>query len=67
VISTYLVALEDPAAPPRPDPAETADVRWFALDALPDRIAFPDYERPMIAAATELWRSGTAQPLLDRR
>ena len=65
-VSGYLAALDDPAAPPRPDPAETLEVRWFSLDALPDNIAFPAHVPAMIAAAAELTRTGAAQPLLDR-
>jgi ADP-ribose pyrophosphatase YjhB (NUDIX family) len=64
-ISGYLAELHDPDAVPRPDPAETLEVRWFSLDALPD-LAFPAHVPAMIAAAVELSRTGAAQPLFDR-
>jgi 8-oxo-dGTP diphosphatase len=54
VVSGYLCRLEDPAAPPRADPAEAREVRWFPLDALPAPIAFGDHVPAMIAAGAEI-------------
>jgi ADP-ribose pyrophosphatase YjhB (NUDIX family) len=66
-VSGYLVALEDPGARPRPDPAEAREVRWFALGALPRALAFPAHIRPMIAAASDLLASGRPDaPMPDR-
>ncbi len=54
MVSGYLCRLEDPRATPRPDPAETRDVRWFPLDALPTPLAFPAHVPAMISAGAEL-------------
>jgi 8-oxo-dGTP diphosphatase len=54
LVSGYLCRLEDPSATPRPDPAETRDVRWFPLDALPSPLAFPAHVPAMISAGAEL-------------
>jgi ADP-ribose pyrophosphatase YjhB (NUDIX family) len=65
ITSAYLVAVQDPEAEPRPDPAEAAGYGWFALGELPADLAFPDHARPMLAAASALLH-GTARPLPDR-
>ncbi|MGZ4167481.1 MAG: NUDIX hydrolase [Solirubrobacteraceae bacterium] len=65
ITSAYLVAVKDPAAEPRPDPAEAVGYGWFGLDELPDDLAFPGHARPMLRAAAALL-DGTAQPLPDR-
>ena len=67
-VSGYLVELDDPAATPDPDPAESAEVRWFDFDALPEgEVAFPRHVPQMIAAAVDLARSGRPlPPLVDR-
>jgi ADP-ribose pyrophosphatase YjhB (NUDIX family) len=54
LVSGYLCRLEDPAAPPRPDPAEAREVRWFPLSAPPAPLAFPRHVPAMIAAGAEL-------------
>lgn len=38
------------------DPAESSDARWFAAEALPAEVAFPDHARQVL----ETWRSGGA-------
>jgi hypothetical protein len=38
----------------RIDPAEVAELGWFAPDELPDDLAFPEHERLVL----EAWRSG---------
>jgi ADP-ribose pyrophosphatase YjhB (NUDIX family) len=65
-VSGYLVELADPAAAPRPQPGEALEVRWFALDALPEAIAFPAHIPAMLTTATTLLRGGVRQPLYDR-
>lgn len=66
-VSAYLVALEDVDAPPLPAPAEATDWGWFALDALPEPIAFARHALPMLHAARELIASGgNPGPLPDR-
>ncbi len=66
-VSGYLVALDDPAATPQPAPEEAIDARWFALDALPEALAFPAHVPAMIDAAALLARPGAAvSPMLDR-
>ena len=64
-IGVYLIELEDPDASPRPAPAEASEARWFALDALPENLAFAAHTRPMLAAVAALV-AGTARPLPDR-
>jgi ADP-ribose pyrophosphatase YjhB (NUDIX family) len=54
LVSGYLCRLQDPSATAAPDPAETREVRWFALDALPSPLAFPAHVPAMIAAGAEL-------------
>lgn len=67
VVSGYLCRLEDLGAPPRPDPAESQEVRWFPLDALPAPLAFPAHVPAMIAAGAELVAGrGTAEDGLPR-
>jgi ADP-ribose pyrophosphatase YjhB (NUDIX family) len=65
VTSAYLMELSDPEAEPRPDAEEATDFGWFAFGALPERLAFPDHARPMLAAAAAVL-AGTAPPLPDR-
>ena len=49
-----------------PDPAETAEIGWFAPDELPP-IAFPDHAVAVLAAWRKAVRDGrTATPLPDR-
>jgi ADP-ribose pyrophosphatase YjhB (NUDIX family) len=36
----------------RPDPAEVAEIGWFAADALPAQLAFPDHEQLVLDAWT---------------
>jgi 8-oxo-dGTP diphosphatase len=38
----------------RPDPAEVAELGWFAPDELPDDLAFPEHERLVLDA----WAAG---------
>lgn len=67
VVSGYLCRLEDPSAPPRHDPAESREVRWFPLGALPAPLAFPAHVPAMIAAGAELVAGrGTAEDGLPR-
>ncbi len=54
LVSGYLCRLENPRATPSPDPAETREVGWFGLDALPSPLAFPAHVPAMIAAGAEL-------------
>jgi 8-oxo-dGTP diphosphatase len=63
--SVYLVELTDPTAPPRLQPDEVTEARWFHLDELPADLAFPAHARPVLAAVAEII-AGTAQPLPDR-
>lgn len=65
VASAYLMALTDPAAELRPEPAEVLEAGWFGLRDLPEPLAFPAHVRPMLAAAADLVQ-GTARPLPDR-
>ena len=49
-----------------PDPAETAEIGWFAPDELPP-IAFPNHAEAVLAAWREAVRDGrTVSPLPDR-
>lgn len=49
-----------------PDPAETAEIGWFAPDELPP-VAFPDHAEAVLAAWREAVRDGrTVTPLPDR-
>lgn len=71
VISGYLCRLDDVSASPAPDPAETRQVGWFDLDALPSPLAFPAHVPAMIAAGAELAAGRSAGPdglprMLDR-
>jgi 8-oxo-dGTP diphosphatase len=60
-VSGYLVTLEDPSAPPVPDPVESAEVRWFDFDELPrDALAFSRHVPAMIEAAVALARGVAA-------
>jgi hypothetical protein len=59
------VELEDPREPPTLQPEETLEAGWFALDRLPERLAFAAHARPMLAAAAAVI-AGTAPPLPDR-
>jgi 8-oxo-dGTP diphosphatase len=65
ITSAYLMELSDPEAAPRPDTEEATGFGWFAFDALPAQLAFPDHARPMLAAAAAVV-AGTAPPLPDR-
>jgi len=65
VTSAYLVALEDPDAPPRPNPEEASGCGWFELSDLPHDLAFAHHARPMLGAAAALV-NGTAPALPDR-
>jgi 8-oxo-dGTP diphosphatase len=65
ITSAYLMELEDPDAEPRFNPDEATGFQWFALDALPGELAFPEHARPMLAAAAALV-GGTPAPLPDR-
>jgi 8-oxo-dGTP diphosphatase len=64
-VGVYLVELEDPREPPTLQPEETLEAGWFALDRLPERLAFAAHARPMLAAAAAVI-AGTAPPLPDR-
>ena len=66
-VSGYLIALDDPTAPPRPAPQEACEARWFHLEDLPAELAFARHTRPMLAAAAALLRAGPPTgPLPDR-
>jgi len=54
VVSGYLCRLDDPQAPPAPDPAEVRELGWFALGSLPAPLAFPAHVPAMISAGAEL-------------
>jgi 8-oxo-dGTP diphosphatase len=58
--SAYLMRLRGTGTTPRLQPEEVSDVGWFALDALPERLAFPDHIRPMLRAAAA--RAGAQVP-----
>lgn len=64
-IGAYLIALEDPGQTPTLAPGEALEARWFALDQLPERLAFAAHARPMLAVAAALM-AGTGLPLPDR-
>jgi ADP-ribose pyrophosphatase YjhB (NUDIX family) len=50
-----------------PDPHETAEIGWFAPDALPPEIAFPHHAEAVLAAWQAAVRGGrTVTPLPDR-
>lgn len=63
-VAYYLAA---PAGPPErtPDPAEVSDVRWFAWDALPRRLAPPGTLEAVLAVA-QATLEGRAEALPDR-
>lgn len=65
VVSGYLVALEDPAAPLRPDPAEATEATWFPIGALPEPIAFPAHVPAMIAAGVAVAALPVLPPMYD--
>src|SRR5712691_89287 len=51
----------------RPDDAETAEIGWFAPDALPAETAFPHHAEAVLAAWREAVRDGrTVTVLADR-
>jgi 8-oxo-dGTP diphosphatase len=51
----------------RPDEAETTELGWFAPDALPPEIAFPNHAEAVLAAWRTAVREGrTVTPLPDR-
>jgi 8-oxo-dGTP diphosphatase len=64
-VSAYLIALDDPDAVARPQPGEVSEVGWFALDALPEHVAFARHTTPMLAAARALVE-GRGRALPDR-
>jgi ADP-ribose pyrophosphatase YjhB (NUDIX family) len=64
--NTYYHAVPVGSVDVRIDPAEVAEVGWFAPDVVPERLAFPSH----IAPAVEAWRwamaaEQTVTPLLD--
>jgi 8-oxo-dGTP diphosphatase len=65
ITSAYLMELDDPDAEPNPHAEEATGYGWFALDALPDDLAFPDHARPMLRAAAAVV-NGTNGSLPDR-
>ncbi len=60
----YLVELLDPGAAPTLLPEEVLEVGWFALDKLPDPLAFPEHMGLMLSAAGRL-DPAHLPPLLD--
>jgi 8-oxo-dGTP diphosphatase len=64
-VGAYLIELDDPGQTPTLQPDEALEARWFALDQLPDRLAFAAHARPMLAVAAAVI-AGTGSPLPDR-
>ena len=64
-VGAYLIELDDPGQTPTLQPGEALEARWFALDQLPDRLAFAAHARPMLAVAAAVI-AGTGSPLPDR-
>jgi 8-oxo-dGTP diphosphatase len=64
-VGVYLVELEDPREAPTLQPEEALEAGWFALDGLPERLAFAAHARPMLAVAAAMI-AGAASPLPDR-
>jgi hypothetical protein len=51
-LNAYYLATAESTATGEPDGAEITEIGWFACDALPEDIAFPDSQRPVL----ETWR-----------
>jgi 8-oxo-dGTP diphosphatase len=64
-VGAYLIELDDAGQTPTLQPGEALEARWFALDQLPDRLAFAAHARPMLAVAAAVI-AGTGSPLPDR-
>jgi 8-oxo-dGTP diphosphatase len=58
-LNAYYLATADSAETAEPDGTEITEVGWFAPGALPEDIAFPDSQRPVL----EAWRSALADRL----
>ena len=67
VVGGYLVARVDPTAELRLQPEEASEAGWFALDALPERLAFARHARPMLAAAAAMVTPGSQPVALPDR
>ena len=66
-LNIYYNAVPAGAVDIRPDLVEVSEVKWFAPDSLPDRIAFPGH----IPEVLRVWQKANRQrltvtPLLDR-
>jgi ADP-ribose pyrophosphatase YjhB (NUDIX family) len=57
-LNAYYLAVAAPGAEPVTDSHEASEVGWFAPDALPDQIAFPDHALPVL----ETWRTRQQRP-----
>jgi 8-oxo-dGTP diphosphatase len=58
-LNAYYHATAATDAVGEPDGAEITEIGWFAPDELPEPIAFPDSQRPVLAA----WRAALADRL----
>jgi 8-oxo-dGTP pyrophosphatase MutT (NUDIX family) len=55
-LNIYFHATPEGTAVERTDPNEVAEIRWFAPDELPARLAFPDH----VPAVLRAWRDSLA-------
>jgi ADP-ribose pyrophosphatase YjhB (NUDIX family) len=60
VLVVYAGAVE--AGEPRPDGHEVSEVRWFALDHLPDGLAFP-HDRRVLADWMQARQTGSLKKI----
>ena len=65
VNSAYIMRPRTPAGELLLQAEEVLEAGWFALDALPEPLAFPDHMRPMLAAAA-VRCTRPFEPLPDR-
>lgn len=68
-MNCFVHAVPTGGPPGAPDPAETAEVRWFRADALPTgELAFPEYALEVLARWVADYASGrTVTSLADTR